>query len=126
MNGITFFILVSIAYQYAATTPDYEYLTNRSIEGAKLLVKARERFAEIRSMNSCSVRWDSSLEDKSNYTYRELNYICHHMAYLDMLSAANTSNGLTPESAAYYSVNVTQYKTNSHEDFCKNWVSEPF
>lgn len=122
MNSITLLAITSLVFCCAAATIDYDHLTNRSIEGAELLLTARQRFAEIRSMDNSSERWNDALED--NYGHQELTYICHHIAYLDMLFVASSSDELAQEAHSHYNSVVRAYEANTHRHFCTIWVSE--
>lgn len=129
MNRIEFlpFFLVSIV-QLSSCALNYSDLTNRTVEAAKLLVRARESFAMIRSTeednNTSTAWWNVALEDKdSTNRHRELAFICSHIAYLDMLSAANASGQLSNLGEDYYSNTIKPYEEITHGNLCKIWVS---
>jgi hypothetical protein len=113
------------------STQDYSAHTNRTIQGAKVLLLARERFSEVRSgaeEDNSTARWNSALEDRnSSYEHRELAYICSHISYLDMLSVANESGQIVlPPAAAITSAGIQAHRQSAHEILCKIWVSHHY
>jgi hypothetical protein len=139
MNIINYIALslFSITWHITTCAPvsaqDYSAHTNRTIQGAKVLLLARERFSEVRSgaeEDNSTARWNSALEDRnSSYEHRELAYICSHISYLDMLSVANESGEIvlpTAAAAAITSAKIQEHRQSAHEILCKIWVSHHY
>ena len=94
MNSTALLALLSIAHfcQLSSCETAASTLIDQSVKRAALLFRARERFSQVRA--NSTAQWDAGLQDHSNYSHRELAFICTHIAYLDMVSTANTTGQL--------------------------------
>ena len=112
-----------------APAQDYSALVNRTIDGAKVLLAAREVFSQARSLaeeDNTTAWWNSALEDKnSSNLHQELAYICNHISYLDMLSVANATGEL-PNHRRINSDLVQTHTQNAYRSLCGVWVSHQY
>ena len=113
--------LLSIAhYCQLSSCETASTLIDKSVQRAALLFRARERFSQVRA--NSTARWDAALQDHSSHSHRELAFICTHIAYLDMVSTANTTGQLLP-SGSPTEITFQQLKETSHRALCSIWVS---
>ena len=114
--------LLSIAHysQLSRCETAASTLIDQSVKRAALLFRARERFSQVRANNTAW--WDAALQDHSSYSHRELAFICTHIAYLDMVSTANTTGQLLP-SGSPTEITFQQLKETSYRALCSIWVS---
>lgn len=122
MNVISSLIALLMGISISAATPP-EYLSDVSIKGAKLLAPARQRFSYAINNNDSIGRWDASaaLQVENNYTHHEVDFICNHIAFLDMLSVANN---ISSGELLTNRILVVSHMDEAPELLCKIWVSD--
>ena len=117
---LTLLLLGITQYSQLSSCMSLSSLTDRSVMGANLLLRARERFSVVRAQEENSTaRWDAALTAKSFSRHRELVYICNHIAYLDMVSISEQLPTLP-----FDNMNYSQYVAETHKILCRIWVCQ--
>ena len=117
---LTLLLLGITQYSQLSSCMSPSTLTDRSVMGANLLLRARERFSVVQAQEENSTtRWDAALTAKNFSIHRELVYICTHIAYLDMVSISEQLPTLP-----FMNMNYTQYVAETHKILCRIWVCQ--
>jgi hypothetical protein len=98
-----------------------EYFSDTIIKGVEVLVPAHQRLAD--AMNN-STKWNDSFQG-NDIIRREVEYICDHMGFLQMLSLVDVNHSYIlerPNGRAESAERIANYTEWAPEHLCRIWV----
>ena len=121
--------LFGIAY-WVSGSPIATSLLDRGIMESQLLFSARETFRNFIDSQFCNnTRWSQALQDKDSYENKEVDYICAHLAFLDMIELEEVKSNLMSGENRYSSIGPLYatdegYIPKTQKNLCAIWVRE--
>ena len=119
MNGSLSLVAICLfgisCYFLCCAAAPLDVVSQRGLTGARLLLEARERLSTVLNDSATSDStsnqwWNDALNTSEPERTREVDFICYHLAFMDMVNTVNTTA-------------VSTYLPTAHQHLCKIWVS---